>query len=341
MATRHARRSVDGDVDERREARREEQPAAPTRAEAALQLQRMHGNQAVQRMLARSGRVLARGYDPEFTFGGAGIEMAKVDSQDSCNDAVETEVEEELAGHEALFMRNETASSPSDWADLVFGLMEERYDLVGIGQPQVLTSIRWLKDKFREESLLRLARVHVYETDMGAPYTAGNLLDRLIAAGLFLEAAESGAGRLTGRDAATLEAIFETEAAFARTKVKFNAAKNIELLDEDNIVVLIDHHQQKHQTSQIPHFPAYTGKPGSKFADGKNLAWHETTTALVVKETVRTAVADGTMTPETEALSPSKDAIGGIIYDLTITFDDATGKYVGGYHCNPVVNEGS
>ena len=98
------------------------------------------------------------------------------------------------------------------------------------------------------------------------------------------------------------------------------------MFDEDNIVVLIDFHQQKHQVTQIPHFEAYTGDPGTKFAPGKDLEWHRRVTARVVKQTVQDAVADGSMTPDTDALSPAKDAINGIVYDLTITYDDATGK---------------
>ena len=40
-----------------------------------------------------------------------------------------------------------------------------------------------------------------------------------------------------------------------------------------------------------------------------------------------------------ETFSPSKDAIGGIIYDLTVVYDASTGKFVGTYHCNPAVAE--
>ena len=66
-------------------------------------------------------------------------------------------------------------------------------------------------------------------------------------------------------------------------------------------VVLIDHHQQKHQRDQIAHFPAYTGDPGSKFAVGKGLQWHRTTTAEVVKEMVEAAVGERVLSEDERA----------------------------------------
>jgi hypothetical protein len=293
-------------------------------------MQQAHGNQAVARAVARQ-RTLARiGGDPTFTFQGSGIETQKITNQDECDDAVEELVEERFGGVRNLFMQNEVATSVQSWANLVFSHMEDTTELDGVGRPEVLNSIRTVKDKHRANTLQHLARTWVYWSEDGPPWSVDNLQERLEAAGAYIDA----------DDADTLEAIYNSDAEFAVLKPDYDKAKNIELLDEDNVVVLIDHHQQKHQLSLIPHFPTYTGKPGTKFAPGKDLAWHTTNTAQVVKSTVLEAVRNGTMTPETDALSPSKDAIGGIIYDLTITYDKPSGKYVGSYHCNPVVGEG-
>ena len=77
---------------------------------------------------------------------------------------------------------------------------------------------------------------------------------------------------------------------------------------------------------------------GSKFAAGKGLQWHRDNTAQVVKSTVQQAVAGKLATP-TKDYTPSKVPKDGIVYDLIIRYDEPTGKYVGSYHCNPLVNE--
>ena len=336
MATRHARRSADGEFDERLEARREEDAAppspspSPSPADATLKLQQSHGNQAVQRMLARCGRVLARGRDPEFTYDGQSIELETLKPTDlkGLDEAVEGLIDEDLGGVQALFLKNDVMTSLTKWQEIVLGMLEEQYTLDKVEAKHVLASVKRIKAKHRDSQLLHLAKVHVY-WDLGEdapPWDMKEFKRRLVAKGVYLEKTD---------DDEVLEAIFETGGAFARTKVEFDTANNIELLDEDNIVVLIDHHQQKHQRDKIAHFPPYTGEPGSKFAAGKNLDWHRRNTAAVVKETVQDCVDRG-VTSRTGAYAPSKDAIDGIIYDLGITYDDATGKWVGSYHCNPV-----
>lgn len=324
----HARRFVEGEVDERREPRSEER--APTRQELLLQLQRQAGNQAVQRMLSPAGRVLQRGREMDFTHRGKSAVAEALTTQEDLDDAVETLIEEDLDGHRALFTRNETATSPAEWRDLVLSLLREQYTLGALGAPEVLMSIHALKDKYREESLQHFAQVHVYwalPADV-PPWNAAELKRRMLAKGAYLEPADDEA----------IEALFETGGKFARTKVEFDASVNIELLDEDNVVVLLDSHQQKHQRDKIPEFPVYSGEPGSKFAPGKGLAWHRENTAAVVKATVQQAVAQRLVTTTTN-YSPPKTPKDGIVYDLTITYDEPTGKWVGGYHCNPVRDE--
>lgn len=284
------------------------------------------------------------GRDPDFTFNGAGIEPTTISSQEELNDEVESLIDEHFGGLHNLFLQNKVATSPGQWAALVYDHLgtEELYDMEGLGQPQVLIAINWLKDKHREEMLLNMARTQVYwvperltELEIECfkyPHDRGKQVAALKGlmqeAGAYLEAA----------DDATLGAIVATEGKFARTKVEVPAG-NLELSDEDNIVVLMDDHQQKHQRDQIPQFKAYTGQPGTKFAVGKGLAWHVANTVPVVRQTVSAAVNDETVSPVSPPYSPPKDAIDGIIYDLTITYDDGTGKYVGSYHCNPVNDE--
>jgi hypothetical protein len=323
--TRHARRSDDGDRDERREAR----AAEPAPQEVTLRMQRAHGNQAVARVLARR-RTLARiGGDPTFTFGGQQAEQETI-TADDCEDSVEEIVEDRYGGLRNLFMRNEVATSVSQWADLIFSFFEENYTLDGVDRGTVLQAIKAVKDKHREETLLHMARTHVYWSlgEDVAPWDLTELKKRLRKAGVYFEA----------EDDEVLEAIFDTEGKFARTKVEFDTAANIELLDEDNVVVLIDHHQQKHQRDKIAHFPAYSGEPGSKFATGKGLEWHRTNTAQVVKATVLDSVDKQRVTTST-TYAPPKVAKDGIVYDLIVSHDAPTGKWVGSYHCNPLRDE--
>jgi hypothetical protein len=324
VAIQRARRSADAEVEEERreEPAREEPPA--------LQLQRAAGNQAVARVLARRRTVARFGGDPNFQFGGLTAESPTITDQEECDEAVEELMEERYGGVRALFMQNTVATSVGSWATLVYSFMEENYTLEGIDRGNVVASIKAVKAKHRPDTLQHLARTWVYWSSDGPPWSLDNLKDRLTDAGAYLDA----------DDAESLEAIYNSDAEFAVLKVDFDRAKNIELLDEDNVVVILDHHQQKHQTTQIPLFGTYQGARGSKFASGKDEDWHRDNTAQVVKETVEEAVKSGAMTPDTDSLSPSKDAKDGIIYDLTITYDKPTGKYVGSYHCNPVVHEG-
>jgi hypothetical protein len=265
-----------------------------------------------------------------FTYEGKGVVEETLSTQAELDEAVEAVIEEDLDGHQALFTKNGVATSAAEWANLVLGLLRDHYTLDGLGAPEALRSIRAIKDKYRDDSLKHFAEVWVYGVphDQGPPWSADELKKRMVAAGAYLEDA----------DDAVIEALYDTEGAFAQTKVQFDEAKNIELLDEDNVVVLIDHHQQKHQMDKIPEFPAYSGDPGSKFAPGKGLAWHRQNTAQVVKATVQQAVEQQLVTA-TKDYTPPKTPKDGIVYDLIIRYDEPTGKWVGSYHCNPLRDE--
>src|SRR5262245_53394680 len=335
VATRHARRLVDRKVAERLEPHpeRAKEPVVPMRQALVLKMQQQAGNRAVQRMLARSGRMLQRVGDPEFRYSGKGVERQTISTQEKLDEAIESFIEEKLGGHRELFIKHETANSPQQWRDLMLGmgLIGSHYTLQGLGADEVLKSIRAIKDKYREESLLHIAQ-NVYSAPQHGvqPSDAAHLKQQMVDMGAYLEAADND----------VIDAIHETSGQFARIKVQFDEATNIELLDEDNVVVLIDHHQQKHQRDKIPQFPAYQGAPGSKFATGKGLEWHRENTAKVVMATVQGAVAAGRATPTTTSSQPKPQTEqDGYIYGLTIRYDEPTGKWVGGYHCNPPKDE--
>jgi hypothetical protein len=246
--------------------------------------------------------------------------------------AVEELIDDRYGGYRALFEQNTIATSVSQWTDLIFSYMEETYDLRnGMKKPNVRAAVIAVKDKYRSESLLNAARVHVYwqlaEDDWIA--SADDLADRMRTAGVYLD----------DEDEDAVQRMYETSGEYAQSKVEV-AGVDIELLDEDDVVVVLDHHQQKHQKTKIPAFGTYKGKRGSKFAIGKDLEWHRGHTALVVKETIETARDQGLVTKDGESYLPSKQTpIDGIVYDLTISFDSATGKFVGSYHCNPLQDE--
>jgi hypothetical protein len=252
----------------------------------------------------------------------------RIDSQEALVSLIEDTLERLFDGYPALFMRGSEANSPAQWAELVLGSIDEdAYDIAQFGRSEAVAAIRTIKDKYRQEVLLRIAQDHIYSGG-GAPWGVDNLRDRMTEIGTYLEPADDG----------VLEAIFATGGRFAKTKIEV-ARGNLELSDGENVVVVMDHHQNKHQLTKIPEFPPYTGEPGSKFAQGKGLDWHREHTVPVVHATVAEALAEGLVGPGGASYSPAKDAIDGIIYDLTISYDPETGKFVGSYHCNPVASE--
>jgi hypothetical protein len=339
MAHDHGREPARRDVDERRRPLAEPETAALTGqpplggrmgAEAVQSLQRAYGNQVVQRMLAPRGEAstaLVQRNRGAFTFGHKAPERAAVEDQDELNQAVEWVLEEYWDGPRQLFLKNDQAKSVTAWRDLLYTYMQDSYDLTDFDRGDVLTAVHWLKDKYREEVLLHMTDNLISWSGHEAPYSVEDLKEKLEGAGAYLDADDKEA----------LEALFESEGKFARKKVPLEPGHK-ELSDEDSIVVWMDDHQQKHQRDKIPGFKAYIGEPGDKFATGKDLQWHIDNTVPVVRQSIAEAIEAQLVTPTT-TYSPSKEAINGIKYDLTITYDDPTGKYVGSYHCNPVVDE--
>lgn len=325
--TREHQRSVE------REQRRQRQPEPAPQAEPAavvLGLQRAYGNRAVGRVLARNNHTPGSG--PDYRFGTGGIAKETLKDERDLDDAVEAVIEDHFDGVRAMFLQNAVAKTLADWTDLVFSHMDPFYDGKAFGRPQVLAAMRRLKDEHRGGELIHIAETLYFE--------AGDRHEHVVHDGPSLRAVLQAKGAyLEDADDVALQAIFDTEGKFAATEVEI-ARGNLQLLDEDGYVVVMDDHQNKHQAEPIPEFKTYTGEPGNKFAFGKDLAWHRDHTVPVVLQTMKDAVTAKAVT-QTRNFSPSKDAIDGINYDLTISYDEPTGKWVGVYHCNPYDDERS
>ena len=260
-------------------------------------------------------------------------EKTVISKADELEKAVERLIEDRFGGIDNLFMRGDAEiNSTGSWALLIHSNMTDAtgaYQLQGLGRPHVEAAVKSIKAEHRDELLQRFAFNYIYMSDNVFPYSVDNLSDLLTDAGVYLD----------DDDDDVVEALFETDGQFARTEADI-ADDCLKLLDEDGVVVILDSHQNKHQQTKINEFPQYQGDPGSKFALGKGLAWHTATTAPVVKARVLKAIQDGDIGPNTGSLSPPKvPQADTYVYDLTITYDEATGKSVGGYHCNPQADE--
>ncbi len=279
---------------------------------------------------ARTGTaLLQRNYDLDFQFGPGSVELETIGNQDELNKVVEHVIDERYGGVRSLFEEQEVfGSSASAWRDRVHDYLQEAYVLQGgLGSADVLTAVGWVKDKHREETLLHMARVHAYWAPEANIYSKAVLKEKMESVGVYLD----------DDDNETLQAIFDTDGEFARTVVELPPL-HLLMSEEGNIIVWLDHHQQKHQYEKIPEFPAYEGKPGSKFGDGKGADWHRDNTAVTVREEAVKAVRAGQVSA-TEDFVLKKRPIDGIVYDLTVTLDEPTGKYVASYHCNPLRSE--
>jgi hypothetical protein len=309
-----------------RVARRPEQPLHDV-----LALQRSAGNQAVTRMLGRAPRLLQR-VDEIAQFSGTVVKEA-IDKQSELDDEVEQVLDSHFDGHQALVLQGKY-STVASWTQFIYDYMEERYS--GIDAAMVEEAIRTVKDKYRATDLLHLANTFLYEAEDREDHIYGlqsgeDLGDFLRHRGAWIDEDDEG----------VLTAIFESEGK--RTSPAFTPpAGHVVVYDDedgDDIVVMLDEHQNKHQATNIHGIPVYSGAPGTKFGFEADLAWHEENTAMVVRDTVSAAIESGTVT-KTKAYSPPKTPIDGfgyrIKYDLTITYDDDTAKYIGSYHCNPV-----
>lgn len=302
-------------------------------------LQSRIGNAATAALLRRSARTVTPSVgsapggsiqrDDDFTYSGGGIIPTTLSTQPELNQEVEELMESQYGGVDNLFLASDVANSTNQWGDLVHTYLSSShiYVLQGLGRPEVRAAVRAVRAKYRQSTLLRMANNIVYRGSSDVPYSTDNLRAFLLAGGM----------RLEQDDDEVLDAIFETEGAFAKTTVEV-PPNHLLMSEEGNIVIFLDDHQNKHQNPHIPELPSENVGQGSQFAQDEGLQYHRVVTAAQVRETIEEAIEAGTVSPESGSHSPPKNAINGIIYDLTITYDDDTGKYVGSYHCNPVVS---
>jgi hypothetical protein len=321
----HARRSRDGDVDEQRP--RPQAPPTPP----VLALQQAAGNQAVTRMIAR--------FNHEYSFRSGKVQKETVGKEDLPTAAMKV-IEDDLGGAEELFLQRDTGASPEAWARQVWGLMEDRFLFDDVTSDDLLPVIDDIKDEHREEQLKRLAGNFVYFSGK-PPESLAELVERMRDRGAFLDVEiDYNDEPTSGADGPALKALYNSHGETAGDEVEFDEKANIQLLDEDDVLVLIDSHQQKHQhpSARIAQFGTYRGKKGSRFAKTKDLEWHRANTAQTVKTMVLEAVRDGRAKKESVYATP-KTPRDGIVYDLGISWDETGRKWVGSYHCNPLRNE--
>ena len=109
----------------------------------------------------------------------------------------------------------------------------------------------------------------------------------------------------------------------------------VKLIDEDNVEVYIDSHQNKHQHAKamIAELGIWKSKKGSLFAKEKDLGWHQNNSAVTMKDyALELTLADG------EKDIPKKEPMDdGIIYDATV--EKKGKKLVAIYHCSPPKTE--
>jgi hypothetical protein len=293
----------------------------------ALALQRSAGNQAVAHLLGRAPRLLQREDEIDQFHGTVAKERFK--DQNELDVEVEDVLDTHFDGHQGLFLQGKNSTVES-WAKFVHDYMQERYS--GISEEMVEAAIRAVKDKYRARDLLHLANTYLYE----APDREDHIYDLEDGDDLGEFMRTRGAW-IDEDDKDVIDAIYGSEGK--RTSPAFTPpAGHVVVYDDeenDDIVVMLDDHQNKHQATQIHGIPVYTGEPGTKFGFEADLAWHEENTAMVVRSTI-TAAIESKLVTKTKTYIPPKTPIDGIKYDLTITYDDDTAKYIGSYHCNPV-----
>jgi hypothetical protein len=148
----------------------------------------------VARVLAGKLPVEQPRNDPEFTFGGSGIEKTVIRTQTALEAVVEQQIDIHLGGLDQLFTQKQDAKAPTstnDWGDLVNSYMAKAYVLQGLDINAVRTAVRAVKDKHRVQALSNMANNLQYRGNKKAPYIApysvDDLKDKLRKEGAFLE----------------------------------------------------------------------------------------------------------------------------------------------------------
>jgi hypothetical protein len=123
----------------------------------------------------------------EFTFGGKAAEKPVIKTQTALEAAVEQEIDNRFGGLDLLFKQNDFATSPNDWAKLVYSYMETAYVLGKLDQAAVLAAVQKVKTKWRVQMLDNLANNLVYATTNEEPESVEELKELLNKGDAFLE----------------------------------------------------------------------------------------------------------------------------------------------------------
>ena len=121
----------------------------------------------------------------------------------------------------------------------------------------------------------------------------------------------------------------------AKKRFQVDTKNCYQLINEKNIQVWLEPHQNKHQhaDSMIPQLGSWKSKKGSLFASGRGLEWHRANTAVTIRNW---ALALGLK--EGESRIPKKEPMtDGYIYDATAEMQK--GVIIVSYHCNPPEDE--
>jgi hypothetical protein len=118
-----------------------------------------------------------------------------------------------------------------------------------------------------------------------------------------------------------------------KKEVKLDLKSMEQLIDDKDIKVYIDHHQDKHQHPDSAIYGAWKHKRGSSFASGKGRKWHEQNTAETIKSwALEQSLKEGdTRYPKKVPMSD------GYIYDAAVML--LKGIIYVAYHCNPMKSE--
>ena len=134
--------------------------------------------------------------------------------------------------------------------------------------------------------------------------------------------------------AAVLSSLGKDRSYFLDKKeIKLDFSGMVRLINEENIEVYIDSHQDKHQHPDSVIYGPWGHKRGSSFASGRGRKWHSENTAVTIK---KWALAQNLK--EGDIKFPKKVPMSdGYIYDASVMMQK--GKIYVTYHCNPPKSE--
>lgn len=113
---------------------------------------------------------------------------------------------------------------------------------------------------------------------------------------------------------------------------------NYLLMKENNFVVFLESHQNKHQSLAIGQLLTYTGAPGNKFPKQCNIEWHKKNTCPVVLKMMQEACQKKCLSETKSVYIPQKEPNNDIIYDVVCCYDPTHKIYSAWYHCYPTDN---